>query len=230
MNAEDDLFSPPSSGPVAEAAYNRLRGEILTGALPPGSRLKLEQLRDRTGTSVNTLREALSRLAADGLVQSEGQRGFTVATASLADLHDITETRCLLEIEAARRSLARADLEWEGNLVAAYHKLSRIEDVVDENHARWGGELEAYNRAFHAALIAACGSRWLMHLFATLYDQSLRYRMLSLQTADFPRAQSKREHRQLLDAALARDAETVAAVLKVHITKGLELYQALEAR
>ncbi len=226
---EDEIGQDPSPAPgVMEAAYGRLRGEILAGTLGPGTRLKLDGLRDRYGASVNTLREALSRLLADGLVQSEGQRGFTVVPASLADLHDITEVRCLLECEAARRSLARADLEWEARLVGAYHKLSRVETIVDENRERWGGRLEDYNREFHAALISACGSRWLLHLFGTMYDQSLRYRMLSLQTAAFPREQSRREHRELLDAALARDAETVCRVLQVHITKGLELYEALK--
>lgn len=220
----------PSGGPVMEATYARLRADILSGALPPAAKLKLEALRDRYDASVNTLREALARLVADGLVQSEGQRGFTVVPATLANLRDITDIRRLLECEAARRSLERADLEWEANLVGAYHKLARIEDIVDQDHARWGGKLEDYNREFHAALIAACGSRWLLHLFGVMYDQSLRYRMLALQTKDFPRDQSRREHRQLLDAALARDAATVTRVLEIHITKGLELYLALDGK
>ena len=218
----------PSGGPVMEAAYGRLRADILSGALAPGARLRLESLRDRYDTSINTLRETLTRLAADGLVRSEGQRGFAVVAASLADLRDITDMRRLLECEAGRRSLARADLEWEGRVVAAYHKLSRVEAIVDENHDRWGGQLEDYNRDFHATLISACGSRWLLHLFGVMYAQSLRYRMMALQTNEFPREQSRREHRHLLEAALARDGDRLAAVLDVHITKGLELYQALE--
>lgn len=223
-------ITPPSGagGPVMEATYSRLRSDIISGELQPGARLKLEVLRDRYDAGINTLRETLTRLVADGLVQSEGQRGFTVVPASLADLRDITEIRRLLECEAARRSLERADLDWEGRLVAAYHKLARVEAIVDENHERWGGKLEEYNREFHAALIAACGSRWLLQLFGVMYDQSLRYRMLALQTKDFPRGQSRREHRELLDAALARDAERVTQVLSVHITKGIELYLALE--
>ena len=235
----DDLPLPPdlplaapavSGGPVMEATYARLRADILSGGLAPGARLRLEALRDRYDASVNTLREALTRLVADGLVQSEGQRGFTVVPASLANLRDITDVRRLLECEAARRSLQRADLEWEANLVGAYHKLARIEDIVAQDHARWGGKLEDYNREFHAALIAACGSRWLLHLFGVMYDQSLRYRMLALQTEDFPRDQSRREHRELLDAALARDAAKVTQVLEIHITKGLELYLALDGK
>src|ERR1700755_2831899 len=70
--------------------------------------------------SADALRESRARLAADGWVESEGQRGFTVRPASLADLIDITETRRLLECHAARLSVGRADLEWQSRLVAAY--------------------------------------------------------------------------------------------------------------
>ena len=227
----DDSRSQPSAagGPVMEATYARLRLDILSGSLAPGTKLKLDQLRTRYDTGINTLRETLSRLVADGLVQGEGQRGFTVVPASLTDLRDITDVRRMLESEAARRSMERADLEWEARLVAAYHKLSKIELIVDDDQARWGGTLEEYNREFHQALISACGSRWLLHLFGVMYDQSLRYRMLALRTKNFPRAQSRQEHKAILEAALQRDCDRVIEVLSVHITKGLELYLPLEA-
>src|SRR5258708_25970598 len=116
---------------VADEAYSRLRSDILGGELLPGMKLKLDALRERYDVSVNTLRETLSRLAADGLVEAEGQRGFAVIPASFSDLLDITETRRLLECHAARLSLARADLEWESRLVAAYHKLSKVEALIE---------------------------------------------------------------------------------------------------
>src|SRR5205823_115930 len=148
---------------VAEAAYSRLRSDILGGELLPGMKLKLDALRKRYDVSVNTLRETLSRLAADGLVGAVGQRGFTVVSASFADLLDITEMRRLLECHAARLSLERADLEWESRLVAAYHKLSKAELLVEQDPARHADLLETYNREFHHALIAGCRSRWLLH-------------------------------------------------------------------
>jgi DNA-binding GntR family transcriptional regulator len=215
---------------VTETVYRRIRGEILEGALKPGGKLKLDTLKGRYHVSVNTLRETLSRLVADGLVQNEGQRGFTVVPASLADLRDITEVRRLLECEAARRSLERASLDWESQLVAAYHKLSKVEAVVDAEKEKYGGLLEQYNREFHAALIADCGSPWLIQLHGTMYDQSLRYRMLALQVKDFPREQSRREHREILEAALERDADRLVAVLSAHITKGAELYVDVESK
>jgi len=219
----------PMQASVADAAYSRLRSDILDGALQPGMKLKLEALRERYDVSVNTLRETLSRLASDGLVEAEGQRGFTVVPASLADLIDITETRRLLECHAARLSVERADLEWESRLVAAYHKLSKAEDLVVRDPDRHAGLLETYNREFHIALISGCNSRWLLHFHGMMYDQSLRYRMLAFRVKDFPRDQSRREHKQILEAALARDIDTLVAVLGTHITKGAEMYAEHEA-
>src|SRR5213079_621253 len=112
-----DAITDTGTMGVADAAYSRLRSDILGGELLPGMKLKLDALRDRYEVSVNTLRETLSRLAADGLVEAEGQRGFTVVPATLADLIDITETRRLLECHAARLSVESADLEWESGLV-----------------------------------------------------------------------------------------------------------------
>jgi DNA-binding GntR family transcriptional regulator len=229
MRDGGNIAAEPAST-VTETIYRRIRQEILSGSFKPGGKLKLDTLKTRYQVSVNTLRETLSRLVADGLVQNEGQRGFTVVPASLADLRDITEMRRMLECEAARRSLQRASLDWESSLVGAYHKLSKVEAVVDAEGEKYGGLLEQYNREFHAALIAACGSRWLIQLHGMMYDQSLRYRMLAFQVKDFPREQSRREHREILEAALARDAERLVTVLSAHVTKGAELYVDVEVK
>lgn len=217
-----DGAAPPAT--LTEVVYGRLRNDILLGVLRPGDKLKLDTLRLHYDASVNTLRETLSRLVSEGLVANEGQRGFTVVPASLADLRDVTDMRRLLECHAASLSLQRADLDWESRVVAAYHKLSRIEEVIDSDPARYGPQLEAYNREFHSALISACGSRWLTTFHGVTYDQSLRYRMLAFKVRDFPREQSRREHRAILDAVLARDVDRLVPVLTAHITKGAELY------
>lgn len=209
---------------LTEEIHARIRNDILIGALRPADKLKLEELKERYDVSVNTLRETLSRLVSEGLVAAEGQRGFMVMPASIADLREITDVRNLLECHAARLSLANADLEWEGRLVAAYHKLSKVEAALAEDPERNAPLVETYNRAFHAALISACGSRWLMTLHGMMYDQSLRYRMLSFEVAHFPRERSRAEHQEILDAALARDADRLTAVIAAHILKGADLY------
>ena len=215
------LETPTST--LTESLRERLRQDIILGDLAPGSKLKLEALSRRYDVSVNTLRETLSRLSADGLVVAEEQKGFAVLPVSVEDLREITEMRQLLECQALRLSLAKADLDWEARVIAAYHKLSRSEALVEEDPDRWGADWERYNREFHDALISNCGSRWLLLYRRSMYDHSLRYRMLSLKTKPFPRSQSAEEHRRLLDAAIGRDAERAVEVLSAHILKAVQV-------
>ncbi len=207
---------------VTDYVYRRIRGDILVGNLQPGVKLKVETLRHQYGVGINSLREALVRLAADGLVIAEGQRGFTVLPVSIADLKDITSMREALECLALRRAIEYGDIEWEAGIVAAYHKLSRAESLLEQDKERHALEWEERNREFHSALIAACQSRWLLHFQTILYDQSQRYRMLSLTDKAIPRDEQHQEHRRLMEASLARDADRAADLLKQHISKAAE--------
>jgi len=129
----------------------------------------------------------------------------------------------LLECHALRQSIANADLDWEARLVGAYHKLSKVEALVEAEPEVYGEAWERYNLEFHEALIANCRSRWLKLFHRAMYDHSQRYRMLSLQTKPFPRSQSAKEHQQILAAAIARDVETAERVLANHILKAAEM-------
>lgn len=208
---------------IGDTVYEEIRTDILFGAFRPGTKLKLEGLRQRYDVSINTLRESLARLSSDGLVLAEGQKGFRVVPVSLSDLRDITEMRQLLECHALRRAIERGDLEWEGRIVAAHHKLAHVERVMVDDEVRHAAEWERHNREFHNALISACGSSWLLNFHGAMYDQSLRYRMLSIKTKPFPREQSAREHAEIVDLVLKHDADAATAVLALHITKGAEL-------
>jgi GntR family carbon starvation induced transcriptional regulator len=221
--SENGATRPESGATVTEQLYERLRRDIILGALTPGTRLKLEGLSDAYEVSVNTLRETLSRLASDGLVVAEGQRGFAVPGVSMEDLRDITQMRQLLECHALTESLKNADLDWEARVVGAYHKLSRIEPLVEDEPDIHGDAWERYNQEFHEALISNCHSRWLRLFNRVMYDHSQRYRMLSLKTKPFPRSQSAEEHRRLLELALARDIDGAVKLLAAHILKGAEV-------
>ena len=209
---------------IGDTVYDQMRTDILFGEFAPGAKLKLEGLRERYDVSINTLRESLARLSSDGLVLAEGQKGFRVVPVSLADLRDITEMRQLLECHALRRAIERGDLEWEGRIVAAQHKLARVERVMVEDEARYAAEWERHNREFHIALISACGSNWLLNFHRAMYDQSLRYRMLSIKTKPFPREQSAREHAQIVELVLMRDADRAVELLASHINKAAEAH------
>ena len=205
--------------PFGEVVYRQIRGEIIMGGLAPGARLRLDRLRERYAASTGTLREALSRLAADGFVRAEGQRGFEVAPVSIAGLREIAGLRLLLEDHALARAFDAGGLDWEAAVIAAHHKLSAHEARLDSGDA---AALAAWRRAdwaFHQALIAPCGSRVLMQSHAEVFDRYLRYQMVAMA---FRPEDCRLEHRQLMEAVLQRDAPRARALLRTHIEAGVE--------
>jgi GntR family transcriptional regulator, carbon starvation induced regulator len=203
---------------MVEAAYERIRRDILSGKFSPGSKLRVEHLRAEYSVGGTTLREALSRLVGEALVVAAGQRGFRVAPMSVSDITDLSEMRKLLECHALRESIEHGDDEWEANVVAAFHRLSRIEERVHENPEELGDEWEDRNRAYHEALIAGCTNRWVLHFRKILYIQSLRYRRLSLISRLVPR-DVHAEHTAIFEATLARDPDLACRLLADHVEK-----------
>lgn len=210
---------------LVESAYETLRREILEGAFEPGAKLRTEELRARYNISGSTMREALTRLLGEALVTSEGQRGFRVAPASLEDFHDLTEVRKLIEMEALRQSIAHGDEAWEGQVVSAFYRLTKVEERLAENAAGAIGEFEERNREFHRALIAACPSRWLHHFIGLLFQQSERYRRMSMSKRTVPR-DVHAEHQAIFDATIRRDADLACALTADHIERTLTVLRA----
>ena len=160
----------------------------------------------------------------DALVVAQGQRGFRVAPISLQDFEDITRTRILLETEALRQSIVLGGEDWEASVVAAFHRLSRAEQKLgdSEDYAQAASDdWEKRNRSFHDALISASPSRWIRHFQNILYQQSERYRRISLFRKPVPR-DVHAEHLALFNATLARDASRATAILTEHILRTLE--------
>ena len=209
---------------LVEGAYQRLRRDIIEGVHAPGEKLRVEHLKDRYEVGAGTLREALLLLVTDALVVAQGQRGFRVAPISIEDFEDITRTRILLETQALRQSIALGGDDWEAGVVAAFHRLSRAEQKLgdDEDYVQAAAEdWEKRNRGFHDALIAASPSRWMRHFQNILYQQSERYRRISLFRKPVPR-DVHAEHQALFDATLARDTDRATAILTEHILRTLE--------
>jgi len=200
---------------LAEEVHQRIRADILAGRLLPGRRLKLALLCEEHGVSLSIVREALTRLAAEKLVRAQPQQGFAVVALSAAELRDLTFVRISIESVALRRSIELGGVEWEAGLLAAHHRLANTPVHTSEEPKRLS---EAYTEAhalFHEALTAACGSPWLCDLQRSLYDNSELYRRLSYLLT--PRRRNKgAEHRSLMDAALARDADRAVALLTEH--------------
>jgi len=211
---------------LIESAYQQLRRDIVEGALEPGEKLRVEHLKDRYEVGAGTLREALSRLAADTLVIAQGQRGFSVARLSLADFEDITRTRVILESEALRLSIAHGDDIWEGQVMAAFHRLSRAEEKLGRRPALDSiKEWEERNRAFHRSLLSACPSGWTLHFLGLLNQQSERYRRYILQHPPIPR-DIHDEHAAIMKATVARDSKRAVQLIAGHIELTLDAMRA----
>jgi DNA-binding GntR family transcriptional regulator len=206
-----------TSETLSNLAFERLRTEVVTGNLAPGEKLHVERLGSRYGISLSPLREALSRLSETGLVVAEQQRGYRVAPMSIAEYRDIIDTRLHIEKEALARSIARGDVNWEADVVAAFHRLSRVHEEVEAGRTQSLAEWTRLNREFHAAIISACGSKWMMRFCITLYDQTGRYHHRTRLNGTLPLEQSGREHKSLFRAVLDRNATHAAKILEGHV-------------
>lgn len=214
---------------LAEQAYDELKRDILSGELAPGLALRLEFLKQRYQLSFTPLREALNRLHSERLVDSVALKGFRVAPLSLKEMQDSMSIRTLIDCEALRRSIDGATDDWETAIVAALHALDLAtrRNGSEAMQASYD-EVEQRHLALHRALIAACDSRWLLELSATLYVQTERYRRPMLKTSvrrDSSRDVSK-EHHEIVDAALKRDADLAVALLTEHYARTTRLIEA----
>lgn len=201
---------------LSRTLYEQLRLEVLSGRLLPGARLRLDELRKQFGVSLSPLREALSRLAAEGFVVAESQRGFAVAPVSRAMFADVIGLRVELEGKALREAVAAGDENWEVGVLAALHRLKKVEGPgrTEERLDEW----ERRHREFHAALVGACPSPLLLQFCATLRDLNDRYRRLFLASHTLDRDVAD-EHQAIADAALARDGDGAARLLGEHVQR-----------
>lgn len=205
---------------LAEQVYHALRRDIVQGALAPGQPLRLGHLGQRYGVGASPLREALNRLQGERLVVSVALRGFTVAPLSLPEMWDAINSRILVETEALRLSIRRGGDDWGARVVAAQHALTL-------QAGRTGPDpdaMETRHREFHTALISACGSDWLLDFAGKLYMATRRYRQSALSGASG--RDLRREHADLMQAALNRDAEGAAALLDRHYRQTGEAQEA----
>lgn len=215
------------SGSATQDVYERLRAGLLAGQYRPEQRLKINELGTTYSVSIGAVREALARLTSEGLVTAVPQRGFRVAPISASDLRDLTEMRIEIEGKCLRRSIANGDLAWEAAVVAAHHKLAATPAAAAD-----GGFSPAWIAAhndFHAALAQACGSAWMLRVRDLLFAHNERYLDLA-RTSDKGRRDASREHRELMDAALARDAERAVSTMAAHLNKTRRTIEAALAR
>lgn len=209
-----------SSKTQSDRMFEKLRAEILACRLLPGSKLRINDIAETSEVSLGAVREALSRLGAEDLVVAESQKGYRVAPLSVEDLRDLTEARIEIERIALSRSITLGDLDWETNLVAAWHRLSRISEAAKED-PHLTDQWAVAHGAFHEALVAACGSNKLLQIRGQLYQQTERYRRYSGVVAQDRDVFA--EHQAIFDATIARDSKAAEQAIAAHLRLTAEI-------
>jgi DNA-binding GntR family transcriptional regulator len=212
---------PTTPATRTEQVYEILRGELLNGGLQPNQKLKMVELTQRFGVSQSVVREALTRLTEQDLLVATPQRGFRVRDLSVEDIAELTETRIEVESLALRLAVGRGDLQWETGILAAHHRLERTPVISDDGTV--SEDWSVQHRDFHQALLTGCGNRRLESVVNSLRDSAELYRRWYWVLADDHQRDLAREHRQLKEFALARDADRGIGVLAEHIDRAPSL-------
>ncbi|MGI4814307.1 MAG: GntR family transcriptional regulator [Janthinobacterium lividum] len=201
---------------LATGIAGRLRALITSGEIAPGEKLRLDELRTTFGVSLSPLREALSRLSADGFVVMEDHRGYRVAPVSENNLLEVTKLRIEIESFALREAIALGDDQWESEVVASQYRLRKLEknEPGDDRLVEW----EAAHRELHQKLLSACKMPLLLSFCVTLHDLSDRYRRLFLEDHPIDRDVSD-EHSRIVRATLDGKADEACELLRQHIAR-----------
>ena len=219
--AQTNSAEVPETDTLSERAANLVERDIIAGLLAPGARLGIVDLVQRYEIGATPLREGLSRLVSRGLIVGIGQRGFRVADVSREDLLDITRMRTVVEMEALRLAIAHGDDAWEAGIVSTLHQMRRHIERTGNDFREGAPDFDRLHKAFHTALLAACGSKRLLTAHSDLYDQAYRYRRVMMRSFD----SGKRfvaAHQNLADRVLARDVPGAQTMLEAHLHSTLD--------
>jgi|SRR5579872_2358499 len=204
------------SGTVTSMIHAKLRGDIIAAALGPGARLKINEICSAYSVGLAPVREALNRLAQEGLVSHSDHKGFTVAGVSKEDLEDLTKARCWISEIALRQSIAAGDDQWEEHIVVSFHRMKRMNRFNDNGNPTPNPDWEAGHRNFHSSLLSACPSRRLLEYGEELFSQADRYRSLAAMANVSTMFRSTTSHQEIMDAVLKRDTELAVNLLLTH--------------
>lgn len=204
---------------LANRVVEALRRDILTGVLEPGMKLKIEGLRERYGVGASPIREALSQMVAEKLVLRLDHRGFRVVGADLAELEELIQTELIISVASLRASIQRGGVDWEERLVLAHRRLELTQRSLDEHVYKPNPVWQQLHRAYHVALVDACGSEQAIAICGDVHDRQTRFRILYNRITQWPRRDVAGEHREITDAALAHETDLACKLLTEHLSR-----------
>lgn len=202
--------TPIDRSSAADQVLVRLRQAIISGTIPPGEWLRQEVLAKRFHVSRMPVRDAINRLAAEGLVDLEPNRGARVVHLSAQDAADIFAVRETIEPMAAKLS---APLLTSGDCEEMAALLEALEDPALLDRYGW------FNAEFHRVLCSRCPHARMVRLVAEHAEAAERYMRIGLSVLGH-QTDSQSEHRSMLEAARRKDGEAISTLLAAHIRRG----------
>jgi len=199
---------------LADVALAELKEAIVSGEIPPGTPIRLQEYVDRLQMSSVPIREALRFLEQKGLIERSPHRGVFVSPMSAQDLDDTYQIRLELESKALRlasEAMTDDDSARITELVESYAKASLAGDSAARD----------LHGDIHMSLYELSGSKWLLLLLPMLWDNSERYRRLALPLRGTPE-QRIEEHRQIVEAVAAGDPDRAEILLRSHLSNSFE--------
>lgn len=209
----------PVKKTLSVEVYDRLRTELLRGDFAPGAKLLIGEISSRFGVSASVLREAMARLAQQGLLRANPQRGFSVPELSVEVLEDLSLARRLIETTALRESIRDGDLAWESTVMAAHHRLHHTPATDSQGHLT--EDWDRAHREFHHVLLSGGRSRTLTEVATGLRDRTELFVHWSRELTHDDTRDVPAEHQRIADLALARDADGAAQALDEHIQRSV---------
>lgn len=204
------------AGQQSDRVYEDIRRRILLCLLSPGSKIRMNELTETLDVSLSAVREGLARLASDGLVVMESQKGFTVAPLSWKDLDDLTEARIEVERLCLQHAIAKGSIDWETDVLAAHHRLTRIPRVLEDERGI-NPDWAAAHDQFHEVMGSGCDNKVLLRIRQALYAQAERYRWWATRLEDAKPRNTAGEHKEILEALLARNEMLACELAAKHI-------------
>ena len=202
--------------------YLELKRRLTLNEFQHGTKLRAEILRREFDCSASTVRETLFRLATQGLVNFQEQRGFRVPEMSPTKLIELTHMRILLEGEGAVLSIRHGGVGWEARLAAAHHKLSHLEKRIHslEDSSELVDLWFSSETEFHQTLISACGSTTLKQMHGIIYNQ-FRQQLMQADREFVFISENIKQHNEILEAALESDETLTRKRVHDHLARHL---------
>lgn len=205
--------APSAKTTRASVLTARLRGAILRGDLKPGQKVNLDRLRDEYGVSLSPLREAISRLAVDGLVKTQDQRGSTISPLTSSEILEIGRLRREVDVLALRTAMVRGGTAWQADVRKMAVELHAASQAEDAEHFEELWSIAHTN--FHKALVDGSQMPMLIAFCMNLHDLHDRYRR-QLSAPNAPFSEVWREHAQIASYAVSGDADAATLALQTH--------------